>query len=82
MLQQISELLQREPFVPFRIMLTGGQAFDVVYPGLVAEGATQLIYCFPKSDRYLILRMNQLASVETLNIGGSRPRSVRGRRRQ
>jgi hypothetical protein len=67
MLEQIRELLQQEPFVPFRIMLTSGQGFDVGYPGLLAEGQTQLIYCFPKSDRYAILRLNQLASIETLD---------------
>lgn len=67
MLEQIRELLQQEPFVPFRIMLTSGQAYEVGYPGLLAEGQTQLIYCFPKSDRYAILRLNQLASIETLD---------------
>jgi hypothetical protein len=82
MKEQLRELLQGDPFVPFRITLTSGQAFDVSYPGLVAEGSTQRIYCFPKSDRYAILRLNQLASAETLDgLGGRRGDGARRGRR-
>jgi hypothetical protein len=69
MIEQIRELLHADPFVPFRIVLTSGNTYDVATSGLVAEGETQLIYCYPRSDRYAILRLNQLAAVETLDNG-------------
>jgi hypothetical protein len=66
MLADLKDLLNTEPFVPFRIILTSGGTYDVVTPFQVAIGETQLNYYFPKSDRKAILRLNQLASLETL----------------
>lgn len=67
MRESIIELRDAEPFVPFRITLTRGESFDILAPGLLAEGNSQFVYCFPKSDRFAILRLNQVASVATLN---------------
>ena len=65
MREEITELLRRSPFVPFRIVLTGGQGFDVVNPNLVALGQTIMHIFVPKSDRYAAPRLNQIASTET-----------------
>jgi hypothetical protein len=64
MLDEIRDLLNREPFVPFRIALTSGQVYDVTDPNLVALGQTQINIYPPKSDRYSIIRLNQIASIE------------------
>ena len=65
MREEITELLDRDPFVPFRIVLTSGQGYDVDNPNLVALGETMLHIFFPKSDRYAALRLNQVAFTET-----------------
>jgi len=66
MRDEIRDMLHREPFVPFRIMLTSGQGFDIQNPDLVALGQTQITVYHPRSDRYAILRLNQVASLELL----------------
>ena len=66
MREEILDHLNREPFVPFRIVLTSGQGFDVTNPNLVAVGESILHVMYPRSDRYAILRMNQIASLEIL----------------
>lgn len=66
MIDQIRELLHRDPFQPFRIILTSGDRYDVGNPDLVALSQSYVFYVFPKSDRMAWLRLNQIASVETL----------------
>jgi hypothetical protein len=68
MKEHILELLDRDPFVPFRIVLTSGQGFDVHNPHLVAMGESTINVYFQKSDRYATLRLNQVASTELLEI--------------
>jgi hypothetical protein len=64
MLDQIIELLDREPFTPFRIRLAGGEEYAIDHPHLVAVGSSQLIVAAPRSDLYSILRLNQITSVD------------------
>jgi hypothetical protein len=66
MKEELVEHLRRDPFVPFRIMLTSGQGYDVTDPQLVALGESLIHVMFPRSDRYAILRLNQIASMELL----------------
>ena len=67
MTDDIDELLKREPFVAFRVVLTNGSHYDVTSPlQLVPEGP-KLTYFFARSDRYALLRLNQLAAIETLS---------------
>jgi hypothetical protein len=63
MKEQLRELLHRDPFVPFRIVMTSGHEHDVTNPDLVAVGESQINVYTPKSDRYVILRLNQIASI-------------------
>jgi hypothetical protein len=64
MLDDIRGLLDRDPFVPFRIILTSGQVYEVLDPHSVGLGQTQLNIYPPKSDRWSIIRLNQIASVD------------------
>jgi|JRYD01.1.fsa_nt_gb hypothetical protein len=66
MLDTIVEMLNREPFHPFRIVLTNGDRYDVLNPHLLAIGESQLFYAYPRSDRFAFLRLNQIAAVETI----------------
>jgi hypothetical protein len=67
MLESIRDLLHKDPFIPFRIVLTSGKEYDVLNPDLVATGESQMTLYAPKSDKWSILRLNQVASVEALS---------------
>jgi hypothetical protein len=62
MKDQLQELLDRDPFVPFTIIMTGGHEYEVANPHLVALGQSQITVYVPKSDKNHILRLNQIAS--------------------
>lgn len=66
--ERLEELLRKEPFVPFRIILTSGSSYDVTSPLMIAVGQSELSYYFPKSDRLAHLRLNQLAALETQDV--------------
>jgi hypothetical protein len=64
MLETIRGLLARDPFTPFRIVLTSGKEYDVSDPSLVALGQSQINLYAPKSDHWSVLRLNQIASID------------------
>ena len=68
MIKDIEELLNKDPFQPFRIVLTSGQSYDVLNSNLVAWGESQMTVYFPKSDRWASFRINQIVSIEILPI--------------
>jgi hypothetical protein len=63
MKEQLLELLRREPFVPFHIVMTSGHEHEVSNPQMVAVGESQINVYLPKSDRFNILRLNQIAAI-------------------
>ena len=73
-LETIRDLRKRDPFVPFRIVMTSGEVFTVENSELLAIGRSQLIYCLPHSDRVAHLRMSQIASIEELEAKDFRKR--------
>jgi hypothetical protein len=64
MLDDLKELLDRDPFLPFRIILTSGSSYEVTSPYQIAIGETQLYYYHPRVDRRAVLRLNQIAAFE------------------
>jgi hypothetical protein len=65
--QTIRDFRGRDPFVPFRVVMSSGDGYTVEASELLAIARSQLIYCFPHSDRVAHLRMNQIAAIEELN---------------
>jgi hypothetical protein len=65
-LQVIRDLRRREPFIPFRVVMSSGEAITIENSELLAIGMSQLVYCLPHSDRVTHLRLSQIASVEEL----------------
>ena len=63
MKEQLLELLKREPFVSFHIVMTSGHEYEVSNPQMVAVGESQINVYLPKSDRFNILRLNQIAAI-------------------
>ncbi|HXE54611.1 MAG TPA: hypothetical protein VN541_16440 [Tepidisphaeraceae bacterium] len=66
MKEHLLELLNRDPFVPFRMSPTSGEGHEVWDPNLVALGESLLHVFFPRSDRSVTVRLNQIVSVELL----------------
>ena len=67
MLEAIKELLQREPFKPFRIVTTSGDKYVVSDPGLVVFMKSHVFIARPKSDRFVFVRNTEIAAVEGQN---------------
>jgi hypothetical protein len=65
-LRTIRKLRTRDPFIPFRVVMSSGEAHVIEDSELLAIGQSQLIYCRPHSDRVVYLRMSQIAEIEDL----------------
>jgi len=63
---EIRELLRREPFEPFRIKLTSGDAYDIRDPNSVALGRNRAFVAFPDTDRWTFFAYLHIAAVESL----------------
>lgn len=71
----LKELLDNEPFEPFRIRMTDGEAYDVVNPDLCVAMESKLFLALPK-DRWKFLSYVNMTSVENGGVSGRR-RSAR-----
>ena len=65
-LDSIRELKGRDPFSPFAIVMASGDRYVVEQAENLVEMKTEFFYAFPKSDRFVLMRMNQISSVERL----------------
>ncbi|MGN6370368.1 MAG: hypothetical protein ACTHN5_19105 [Phycisphaerae bacterium] len=65
MLEAIRELLRKTPFKAFKIVTASGDKYEIDSPELVAIGQSQLSYFFPRSDRWVLIRLNQITAVES-----------------
>jgi hypothetical protein len=64
--QHITALLERTPFVPFRIHLTNGQTFDVKHPDFVWVFRSRLELAVPSTDEQKI--MDRAEHISLLHI--------------
>lgn len=64
MIEELQELLNRDPFIPFRIVLTSGSTYDVTSPLQLVPEKAELNYFFV--DAMAMLRLNQVAALETV----------------
>ena len=62
----IVELVEAEPFEPFRIRMSDGQSYDVTNPHLVVPMESKLFIALPK-DRWRFLSYQNMTSVEDRN---------------
>lgn len=62
----IRELLQRQPFVPFKLNLSSGQEIEVRHPEFVILTKSGMVVAYPDSDRVSICAFLHIASVDTL----------------
>lgn len=60
------DLLKRHPFEPFRIRLSGGDAYDIRDPDPVVVMKSRLFIAFPGEDRYGLRPFLHIAAAEHL----------------
>jgi hypothetical protein len=77
----IRERLWREPFEPFRIRSSSGQAYTVASPDLVVLLRTEIFIAEPNSDRWAQIPYLHVAGVENISNGHSRKRRPAARMR-
>ena len=76
--ENIRELLDRDPFVPFRLVMTSGKAYDVVSPNYAMLLRSEVFVVFPDGERWAHVPLLHIASIETVADGRGR----RGTRRK
>ena len=66
MLDDIKDLMHKQPFEPFRIVMTSGEKYLVENPDNVAVSDTRLGIFPPHTDKWILVRLNQVASLESV----------------
>ena len=63
----IQELLEREPFEPFRIHLSDGHIYEVVNPSVVVPMMSKMFIALP-DDRWKFLSYSHVTRIEGQEI--------------
>lgn len=66
----IRELKSKEPFAPFEIIVASGDRFRIDAAANLVEMKTEFFYAYPGSDRFALIRINQIVAVERLGANG------------
>ncbi len=72
----IRELLDRDPFVPFRLAFSSGMHYDVVDPQMTVLLKSEIFIAFPDGERSSLIPLLHVTSVET-PVNGRRRRTPR-----
>ncbi len=78
-MDDLRELLTRDPFQPFRVRLTSGDHYDIRNPLSAAMMKSRLFIALPNSDRTVYVPYLHIAALETLANGRAK-RPGRGRK--
>ncbi|GMU34640.1 MAG: hypothetical protein HS101_10605 [Planctomycetia bacterium] len=76
----IRELVEKEPFHPFRIRASSGAAYDVRNPSLVVVMKSQILVAEPRSDKYTLIPFLHVAGIEVIGNGHAHQPDRRKRR--
>ena len=66
MLEDIRDLLRKQPFEPFRVVTTSGEKYLVENPENVAVSETRVSIFPPHTEKWILIRLNQVASLESV----------------
>lgn len=69
MRENIREFLERDPFVPFRVVMFRGKAYDVMSPSLAVLMKSELFVAFPDGERSAHIPLLHITAIETLTNG-------------
>lgn len=70
--ENIREFLNRDPFVPFRLVLSSGTHYDVMDPHFAALLKSEVFVVFPDGERWAHVPFLHIASIETVSDGRGR----------
>lgn len=73
--ENIRELLDRDPFRPFRVVLSSDRQYDVVDPQMTVLLKSEIFIAFPDGPRSSLIPLLHVTSVETLGNGRRRRRT-------
>ena len=65
-MESIREVIRREPFEPFVIRLSNGEAHDVLHTECVALTKTKVVVTYPDEDRVVNCSLIHVNAVEAL----------------
>jgi len=67
MIDELKELLDKEPFESFRIISTSGDRYTIENPHNVALGESRIGIFPPRTNRWIVLRLNQITALESID---------------
>ena len=76
----IREFLDRDSFVPFRLVLSSGREYDVIDPQMTVLMKSEIFIAFPDGEHSSLIPLLHVTSVET-RTNGRRRRTPRRKRR-
>jgi hypothetical protein len=62
--EELTKLLNAEPFEPFQITLSSAQRYTIRYPGLVTLGDDIAFIAHARSDLHSVIRLVQIAAID------------------
>ena len=65
-LKSIRELKNGEPFYPFEIVISSGDRYRIENGENLVEMKSEFFYAFPSGEKFVLIRINQIAAVERL----------------
>ena len=65
MFQELREHLDKDPFEPFRIVTSSGDKYLVENPHNVAFGESRIGLFPPKTNIWIVIRLNQITALES-----------------
>lgn len=66
MRENIREYLDRDPFVPFRLILSSGKQYDIVDPHSAALLKSEIFVVFPDGERWAHVPLLHITAIETM----------------
>ncbi len=79
--ENIQELLDQEPFQPFRICVSNGESYTVTNPHMVALMKSKAFVAIPGTERWAFVSYLHIAALETIS-NGHHPRGGPRRKRR
>ncbi len=67
----IREMLKRQPFEPFEVVMSNGQRYQVRHPEFAMLVRQTLVIGYPDSDRISICSLLHVASIERPEVAAS-----------
>jgi hypothetical protein len=80
--ETVRELLDRDPFEPFRILTSGGESFIIRDPHTVALMKSQVFIAHPNTDRWTYVPWLHVSAVDRVANGRRNGHPRRGRRKR